>query len=66
HSYYVDLNSNTLIADVQFEFTQNDDGTSETEYKNVTNGGRYFVKMDQDGNVIDEETTGDMSILWKY
>ncbi|MDE1380435.1 hypothetical protein PVN23_17585 [Bacillus licheniformis] len=65
-SYYVDLNSGTLIADVQFEFTQNDDGTSETEYKNVTNGGRYFVKMDQDGNVIDEATTGDMSILWKY
>ncbi|MFN2744337.1 MULTISPECIES: hypothetical protein [Bacillus] len=65
-SYYVDLNSGTLIAQVQFTFKQNDDGTSETEYKNVTNGGKYFVKVDKDGNVIDEKTVGDMSILWKY
>ncbi|KAA6450710.1 hypothetical protein [Bacillus swezeyi] len=66
NSYYVDLSNGTFIAEVQFHFKQNDDGTSETEYKNLTNGGKYFVKLDKDGNVIDEETVGDMSILWKY
>ncbi|ATH93241.1 hypothetical protein [Bacillus glycinifermentans] len=66
HSYYVDLNSDTLIADIRFTLKQNDDRTSTTEYKNVTNGGKYVVKHDKKGNVIYEKTTGDMSILWRY
>ncbi|MDI5788773.1 hypothetical protein PO124_11250 [Bacillus licheniformis] len=61
HSYYVDLNSGTLIADVQFEFTQ----TMTVHQKPSTkrNKRRQVLRqMDQDGNVIDEATTGDMSI----
>ena len=66
NSYYVDLNSDTLIAEIRFEFKQNADGTSESEYQNVTTGGKYVVKLDKEGNVIDEKTSGDISILWKY